>query len=183
LPDTGTDSGGNDPESVFDKSLGDFDGAIARERGTIGASGRGSAQGAGDRERDDAEAVKTAGDGPELGKDGDPNGRPSAQTGGPGQAGDLPDTPPPGADSGGAPEAGGEDAGATAETGAGRSTDKGSREGSGTGDLPEDIPADGTGEDQVARQLREAAMAEQDPVVREALWEQYRRHTGLKRKS
>jgi hypothetical protein len=28
--------------------------------------------------------------------------------------------------------------------------------------------------------LREAAMAEKDPVVREALWEQYRRQTGIR---
>ena len=47
--------------------------------------------------------------------------------------------------------------------------------------IPADIPADGTGEDQVAHQLREAAMAEKDPVVRDALWDQYRRHTGIKK--
>jgi hypothetical protein len=55
------------------------------------------------------------------------------------------------------------------------------QQGSAAPDIPDDIPADGTGEDQVARQLREAAMAEKDPVVREALWEQYRRHTGLRK--
>ena len=48
-------------------------------------------------------------------------------------------------------------------------------------DLPADIPADGSGEDQVARQIREAAMAEKDPKVREAWWEEYRRHTGIKK--
>jgi hypothetical protein len=55
------------------------------------------------------------------------------------------------------------------------------QQGSATAKVPDDIPADGTGEDQVARQLREAAMAEKDPVVREALWDQYRRHTGIKK--
>lgn len=55
------------------------------------------------------------------------------------------------------------------------------QQGTGAPDIPADIPADGTGEDQVARQLREAAMAEKDPVVREALWDQYRRHTGIKK--
>jgi len=43
---------------------------------------------------------------------------------------------------------------------------------------PEDIPS-GRDDDIVARQLREAAMREPDPVLREALWEEYRRYTGL----
>lgn len=46
--------------------------------------------------------------------------------------------------------------------------------------IPEDIPLDGTAEDQVARQIREAAMAETDPAIRAALWDEYRKHTGLK---
>jgi hypothetical protein len=48
--------------------------------------------------------------------------------------------------------------------------------------LPPDIPADGTGEDQVARQIREAALAEKDPKIREALWNEYRRQMGIKKK-
>ncbi|MCK6372047.1 MAG: hypothetical protein L6Q83_12140, partial [Gammaproteobacteria bacterium] len=55
------------------------------------------------------------------------------------------------------------------------------RQGAAVADIPEDIPADGSGEDQVARQLREAAMAEKDPAVREALWDEYRRHTGIRK--
>jgi hypothetical protein len=43
---------------------------------------------------------------------------------------------------------------------------------------PEDIPS-GRDDDIVARQLREAAMREPDPVLREALWDEYRRYTGL----
>jgi hypothetical protein len=43
------------------------------------------------------------------------------------------------------------------------------------GDLPEDV-ADAKDDDVVARQLREAAMAEPDPVLREKLWEEYRRY-------
>jgi hypothetical protein len=39
---------------------------------------------------------------------------------------------------------------------------------------------EGTGEDQVAKQIREAAMAETDPDIREALWDEYRKHTGIK---
>jgi hypothetical protein len=43
---------------------------------------------------------------------------------------------------------------------------------------PEDIPS-GRDDDVVARQLREAAMSEPDPELREALWEEYRNYTGL----
>ena len=43
---------------------------------------------------------------------------------------------------------------------------------------PEDIPS-GRDDDVVARQLREAAMTEPDPDLREALWEEYRNYTGI----
>ena len=43
---------------------------------------------------------------------------------------------------------------------------------------PEDIPS-GRDDDVVARQLREAAMSEPDPELREALWEEYRNYTGI----
>ena len=34
-------------------------------------------------------------------------------------------------------------------------------------------------DDIVARQLREAAMREPDPEIREALWDEYRKYKGL----
>jgi hypothetical protein len=43
---------------------------------------------------------------------------------------------------------------------------------------PSDIP-NGRDDDVVARQLREAAMAESDPELREALWDEYRNYSGL----
>ena len=42
-------------------------------------------------------------------------------------------------------------------------------------EIPEDIPSP-QGDDIVAKQLREAAMAEQDPELREKLWEEYKRY-------
>lgn len=45
------------------------------------------------------------------------------------------------------------------------------------GEAPEDI-ADAQDDDIVARQLREAALAEPDPELREKLWEEYRRYKG-----
>jgi len=41
--------------------------------------------------------------------------------------------------------------------------------------VPTDIP-DGRDDDIVARQLREAAMKEMDPELRERLWEEYRKY-------
>jgi hypothetical protein len=43
---------------------------------------------------------------------------------------------------------------------------------------PEDIP-EGNDDDVVARQLREAAMREPDPQIRERLWNEYRRYKGI----
>lgn len=43
---------------------------------------------------------------------------------------------------------------------------------------PDDIP-NGNDDDVVARQLREAAMREPDPAVREKLWDEYRKYKGI----
>ena len=48
-------------------------------------------------------------------------------------------------------------------------------QGEGSTEIPPDIPA-ATDDDVLARQLREAAMNETDPELREALWEEYRRY-------
>jgi len=45
--------------------------------------------------------------------------------------------------------------------------------------IPEDI-GDGRNDDIVLRQIREAAMNERDPVLREKLWEEYRRIRGAR---
>ncbi|HJS59299.1 MAG TPA: hypothetical protein VKA01_14450, partial [Vicinamibacteria bacterium] len=46
---------------------------------------------------------------------------------------------------------------------------------SGAGAAPPDV-GDGRDDDVVARQIREAAMKEQDPDIREKLWDEYRRY-------
>jgi hypothetical protein len=51
----------------------------------------------------------------------------------------------------------------------------GAKGGSGPNTVPADIP-DGSDDDIVARQLREAAMKETDPELRERLWEEYRQY-------
>lgn len=46
---------------------------------------------------------------------------------------------------------------------------------SGGSPVPADVP-DGSDDDIVARQIREAAMKEQDPALREKLWDEYRKY-------
>ena len=58
-----------------------------------------------------------------------------------------------------------------------RSTPRPPARTSGDGVVPDDIP-DARDDDIIARQLREAAMQETDPVLREKLWEEYRRYKG-----
>ena len=43
---------------------------------------------------------------------------------------------------------------------------------------PDDIPS-GRDDDVVARQIRELAMSEPDPELREAIWDEYRKYTGI----
>jgi len=57
---------------------------------------------------------------------------------------------------------------------AGEGARTGGAEGTGDQDaVPSDV-GDGSDDDIIARQLREAAMNEEDPDLRERLWEEYR---------
>jgi hypothetical protein len=71
----------------------------------------------------------------------------------------------------------GESAGGTsgAQGGGGGVGGGGPKGGAGPNTVPADIP-DGRDDDIVARQLREAAMKETDPELRERLWEEYRQY-------
>ena len=44
---------------------------------------------------------------------------------------------------------------------------------------PEDVAPIMADDDIIARQLREAALTEEDPALRERLWEEYRKYKGL----
>jgi hypothetical protein len=65
--------------------------------------------------------------------------------------------------------------GGSATQGGGGGVGGGVMGGSGPTAVPADIP-DGRDDDIVARQLREAAMKETDPELRERLWEEYRQY-------
>ena len=70
---------------------------------------------------------------------------------------------------------GGDVAAGSDTQGGGGGVGGGAQGGSGSRDVPADIP-DGRDDDIVARQLREAAMKEMDPELRERLWEEYRKY-------
>ena len=167
----------DDLDEAFEKSLGDFDGAMGQEREGIATAGQGSGGAAQQREAGDAKSVADA------------SGRGGYGGVAGGQSGGM-------ADVGGAEGAGGagsagesaDQSDSNSEAGGGGQKDKqGEFEGGDFDEsdrkvakIPDDIPADGSADDQVAKQIREAAMAEQDPVIRDALWEEYRKHTGIK---
>lgn len=150
-----------------------YDREIARERGAMASAGQGSAAGSG-------------GAGGMIGEPGGSGGAmvtiPNATGGGPGGDGQG-----SGSESAGSSE-GGSSAGSGGGSGGG-SGEGGPLEDGAPGEQPEtkiEIPediAEATGkEDQVARQIREAAEQEEDPRIREALWDEYRKHMGLKTK-
>ncbi len=169
-----------DPDQVLNESMGDFDGTIAGEREVLAKSGGAEAKSAGGREQRDSESVRDAGTG-QGGMAGLP-GSESASGGaagaaggaGGGQSGDTADQQ---AGSQGSQAGGGSGSTSTERSGDKNASD---RDGANVANIPDDIPIDGSGDDMVAEQIREMAMQEQDPVLREALWEEYRMHTGIR---
>ena len=172
-----------DPDQVLNESMGDFDGDISREREVLAKSGGGSAKSAGRREQADSGSVKDA----SIGQ-------------GPGGAVGLPGGESPSGGSAGA--AGSSDGGQSSQTGSGPQVGaEGSQAGGGSGStstersgrdsqgsdrdsanvakIPDDIPIEGSGDDAVGAQIREMALQEEDAVLREAIWEEYRKHTGI----
>ena len=141
--------GGAGGDGALDEALKDFDGEILAEREVIRA-----------RANETAGATGGTVSLPESG------GTSSSQGGG----GDIPGMPPGGA-TGDARQGG-----AGIPSARGRPPPPGpSVAGSG---LPDDIP-DARDDDIIARQLREAAMQETDPELKEKLWDEYRRYKGI----
>lgn len=155
-----------------------YDREIARERGAMASAGKGSAAGSG-------------GTGGMIGEPGGSGGAmvtiPSAAGGGIGGDGQGSGSESAGSGAGGS-NAGGSSAGGGSGSGGGSGT--GGPRADGTPgeqletkiEIPEDIAEAAGKEDQVARQIREAAEQEEDPRIREALWDEYRKHMGLKTK-
>jgi hypothetical protein len=142
-------------DSKLGAGLSDYDERLLREQERIKAatpnenSSAGSDGGAGDGDRDDSLGVESESD---TENESDP--RDSR-----GMAGDVKQSE----DAGGQSENGRNDAGSGAGTPGNDS------------DVPTDIP-DGSDDDIVARQLREAAENETDPELKAKLWQEYRRY-------
>jgi hypothetical protein len=143
--------------------LGRFDGAILGERGKTQARAEKSGDGSGQA---DTAAVLAGDTGDEIGgKEGDygsvsVGAAPAAQSGDPGANG----------------------AGGSSSSGGGVMGGGGNRKGeyehtASANTVPADIP-DGTDDDVVARQIREAAMKERDPELRAKLWDEYRKYVN-----
>ena len=162
---------------------GDFDGDISRERGVLARSGGGSAKAAGRREQADSGSVKDAGIGQGPGGVAGLPGGESASGGNASTAGGSDGSQSSQAGSG--PQVGAEGSqagggsGSTSTERSGRDNQGSDRDSANVAKIPDDIPIDGSGDDAVGEQIREMAMAEEDPVLREAIWEEYRKHTGI----
>ncbi len=160
-----------DFDAELDASIAVFDGMILDERAkaetieaSLGSGQEGGEQGDG-----------SGGDG-SLFEDGD------IYEGLPGY-GEFPESADQGEEDGNAQQAGNEGEGSTASGDA--SSSEAAAEGSVAspsglettrrGGIPEDIEG-GSDDDIVARQIREAALKEKDPVLREKLWDEYRKY-------
>lgn len=148
----------------IDDTLGTFDGRIRAEQAAILAdrdAHGGDRAGSGPDGGDSKNGVGTGADGKESGKDQGKN-KGASGNGRDGTAND-------GARPGGAKS---DDAGGmrSDKVGAARATVVG-----GGGAAPADVP-DGHDDDIVARQIREAAIAETDPELKDKLWDEYRKY-------
>jgi len=145
--------------AVFDERMRKEQETLSRERA---ARGGGAGEGAGGEEEsaEDAEGGegKGAGEGEGAGE--------GAEAGSGEGSGDQ-------GEPGGRGESAGE--GGSEQGGGGGGVGGGSGGGGGPNTVPADIP-DGSDDDIVARQLREAAMKEKDPELRARLWEEYRQY-------
>jgi hypothetical protein len=137
--------------AVFDARMRKEQEAVSQERAAGGGYGAGGGSETGEAEGEGSEGAAGGAPGDAEQGDGASNG-----AGTPGSRGE-----PAGEQSG--TQGGGGGVGGGAKGGAGPNT------------VPADIP-DGRDDDIVARQLREAAMKETDPELRERLWDEYRQY-------
>jgi hypothetical protein len=107
-----------------------------------------------------------------AGSEGLPGGDGSADTAG-GTGGGTGGTAGSGGGSAGGRNSGSGNSSAARGSPSGRAGGTASTGGSGPISVPADV-LDGSDDDIVARQLREAAMKEKDPALREKLWQEYR---------
>jgi hypothetical protein len=151
----------------LDASLGVFDGRMRQEQAVLAGQRNGRGGSSGDAEGQEGNGEGAAGSGP--GQSGEKGaGSTAGGQNGKGSGGQSNGTQGNGQGQGNVGNGG--DKGGGGGVGGG-----GARGGSGPNTVPADIP-DGSDDDIVARQLREAAMKETDPELREKLWQEYRNY-------
>jgi hypothetical protein len=154
----------------LDSSLAEFDGLILKEQEILEQRREASAAAGGGAGAGTAEVGGGSGGEAESGEEGAAGGDEGKETAEARGSGGSKDDPV------GEPTASEEGAPAEAENGEVESSDTSS------GRIPPDV-GDGSDDDIVARQLREAAMKEEDPELREKLWDEYRAYKfGEKKK-
>jgi hypothetical protein len=151
----------------FDETFAVFDARMRKEQETVSqerASRAGSGSGASGSSGNAGDTATGSGQG-EEGAGAATGTRQGAEGAGKGGSSD-------GTGEGGTGEGGSTESG---QQGGGGGVGGGAKGGSGPTEAPAGIP-DGHDDDIVARQLREAAMKETDPELRERLWEEYRKY-------
>ncbi|MDH5271900.1 MAG: hypothetical protein OEY13_02365 [Gammaproteobacteria bacterium] len=151
----------------FDETFAVFDERMRKEQETISQERAGREGSAGGSGGEGAAGDDTEGGG---GANGDGSGGETKEA-----AGEGSDTGAGASGTGGEGGQGGDVAAGSGTQGGGGGVGGGAKGGGGPREGPADIP-DGRDDDIVARQLREAAMKETDPELRERLWEEYRKY-------
>lgn len=155
-------------ENELEKSLQDFDEKLLDElEQTRQRREELARQKAGQRSDQELAEGEQANDGGEVGEEGEQQ----AAAGGQGEEGEENQQAPAGTVAGNTQDS----QTAKAEHAANSTID---RDGNASPSTPADIPS-GADDDVVARQLREAAEAETDPVVKEKLWDEYRKYKNI----
>lgn len=174
-----SDSGGLDTEAAtqqtteeqideldreLDESLAEFDGMILEQQASATTLGLPF-----DQQMDDADPeAESSGEEESLFEEGD------LYEGLPGY-GDIPDEERPSDSDHQGGQASGSGADTRGKTGEDAESASSTDAGTGSDAIPADISG-GSDDDIVARQLREAAMKEKDPVLRDKLWDEYRKY-------
>jgi len=151
----------------FDETFAVFDERMRKEQETISQERAGRAGSAGAVGGGGTAEEQAAGEGAAAGEGEGEQGTGEEGAGAEGSAG---------GEDGTAGDEGSGDQQGTGQQGGGSGVGGGGpKGGGGPGGIPSDIP-DGRDDDIVARQLREAAMKETDPELRERLWDEYRKY-------
>jgi len=167
-------------DSELDASVGEFDEMLLREQRALAQHAQSSSQNSDQGNGSSGAAGSgSSGDGANAGEGGAGTSGSGRQAQGSGPSGSGRQAQGTGAWTDPRTGTGGDTKGTGRQAAGGTRRSGDHSVGPGTGGMPADVGADipdGHDDDVVARQLREAAMKEQDPELRRRLWEEYKRY-------